>query len=101
MGIDRSSLARWEVDYGDIHPNRTMYSRLKELAAEKGMDMETLVSDPDAFNDGYDRFVSKDCGRKSGISVLPMESMRVNSRQWQAVNQALLSSTGKMGIRFH
>ena len=64
MGIDRSSIARWEVDYGDIHLNRTMYHRLRELAAEKGMDMETLTADPYAYDDGYDRFVSKDCGRK-------------------------------------
>ena len=64
MGIDRSSLARWEVDYGDIHLNRTMYYRLKELAVEKGMDMETLITDPYAYDDGYDRFICKDCGRK-------------------------------------
>lgn len=28
------------------------------------MDTETLTTDPYDYDDGYDRFVSKDCGRK-------------------------------------
>lgn len=64
VGVDRTTTSIWEAEVTDIHPSEEAYEKLKQLAADKGLDVLKLIEDPDFYPDEYQEFVKSNCGKK-------------------------------------
>ncbi len=64
IGAGRDDVAVWEVEWGDWHPNRDVYTRLKKLAEDIDIDLQHLAEHPEEYPDEYQIFIEKDCAKK-------------------------------------
>ncbi len=75
LGCEANTLEQWEIE---VHTFlRRYFPRLKELAEDKGIDLERLNENPDYFISEYEKFFNHKCGRKIK-SIRCAYDMRLN-----------------------
>ena len=64
VGTERCTVAVWECEFDERHPEPQKYEKIKECAVSIGIDIYKLIENPDAYKDDYTLFVEGKYGDK-------------------------------------
>ena len=64
LDTDRCTVAVWECEFEERHPEPQRFGKIKKIAGDLGINLSKLVENPDSYKDEYTLFVEGDYGKK-------------------------------------
>ena len=64
LDTDRCTVAVWECEFEERHPEPQRFEKIKEIAGNLGISLSKLVENPDCYKDEYTLFVEGNYGKK-------------------------------------